>query len=183
MKSRTVFLGLGILVFAAASCGGSSGGGEGVTTDGGPDAASSSSGTATGHGSTSGTGGSTGSTGSSSTSGSTGSTASTGSSSSGGVSSSGSYGSTSSGSSGAPDGGSYACGPYNCDIATQFCFEAGGGAQRPDASNFAYECKAIPSQCEPNPTCACLIAADAGTGSCPCNVEPGGAILAACLYP
>jgi hypothetical protein len=30
---------------------------------------------------------------------------------------------------------------------------------------------------------ACLVATDAGTDGCPCNVQPGGGLLAACLYP
>jgi hypothetical protein len=85
---------------------------------------------------------------------------------------------------GGKDAGTLVCGPYSCDVATEFCYEAGGGAVLPDAgSNFTYACNPIPTQCRPNPTCACIIAADAGTHGCPCSVEPGGALLAACLYP
>ena len=89
-----------------------------------------------------------------------------------------------SGSDGGRDAGSFACGPYSCDVATEFCFEAGGGAVRPDGgSNFTYACNPIPAQCQPDPSCACVVAADAGTHGCPCSVQPGGALLAACLYP
>ncbi len=82
------------------------------------------------------------------------------------------------------DAGTSACGPYSCDLATEFCFEAGGGAVRPDGgSNLTYACNPIPARCQPAPTCACVSAADAGIHGCPCSVQPGGALLAACLYP
>jgi hypothetical protein len=88
------------------------------------------------------------------------------------------------GSDGGRDAGGFACGPYSCDVATEFCYEAGGGAVRPDGgSNFTYACNPIPAHCQPDPTCACVVAADAGTHGCPCSVQPGGALLAACLYP
>jgi hypothetical protein len=93
-------------------------------------------------------------------------------------------GSSDSGSEGGRDAGSFACGPYSCDVATEFCYEAGGGAVLPDGgSNFTYACNPIPTQCEPDPTCTCVMAADAGTHGCPCRVQPGGALVAACLYP
>jgi hypothetical protein len=89
-----------------------------------------------------------------------------------------------SGSDGGRDAGSFACGPHSCDVATEFCYEAGGGAVLPDGgSNFTYACTPIPTQCLPNPTCTCVVDADAGTHGCPCSVQPGGALLAACLYP
>ncbi len=82
------------------------------------------------------------------------------------------------------DAGTLACGPYSCDVATAFCVETGGGAVRPDGgSNLTYACTPIPARCQPAPTCACIIAADAGIPGCPCSVQPGGALLAACLYP
>src|SRR5580658_6334072 len=85
---------------------------------------------------------------------------------------------------GGKDAGTLACGPYSCDVATEFCYEAGGGAILPDGgSNFTYACSPIPAQCQPAPTCACIVAADAGTHGCPCSVQAGGALLAACLYP
>jgi hypothetical protein len=85
---------------------------------------------------------------------------------------------------GGKDAGTLACGPYSCDVATEFCYEAGGGAVLPDAgSNFTYACNPIPAQCRAAPTCACIVAADAGTHGCPCSVQAGGALLAACLYP
>jgi len=116
--------------------------------------------------------------------GSSSSGSSSGGSSGSGASGSGSSGSGSSGSSGGRDAGSLACGPYTCKVATEFCYEAGGGAVLPEGgSNFTYACNPIPAQCEPDPTCACIVAADAGTHGCPCSVQPGGALLAACLYP
>jgi hypothetical protein len=88
------------------------------------------------------------------------------------------------GNAGGKDAGSFACGPSSCDVATEFCFESGGGAVQPDGgSNFTYACNPIPSQCQPSPTCDCVVAADAGTHGCPCSVKPGGALLAACLHP
>jgi hypothetical protein len=85
---------------------------------------------------------------------------------------------------GGKDAGSFACGPASCDVATEFCFESGGGAVLPDGgSNFTYACNPIPPQCQPDPTCDCIIAADAGTHGCPCSVQPGGALRAACLHP
>jgi hypothetical protein len=82
------------------------------------------------------------------------------------------------------DAGTLACGPYSCDVATEFCFEAGGGDLRPDGgSNLTYACNPIPARCQPAPTCACLVAADAGIHGCPCSVQPGGALLATCLDP
>jgi hypothetical protein len=100
-----------------------------------------------------------------------------------GAGSSGSGGS-SSGGGGKRDAGTLACGPSSCDVATEFCYEAGGGAFLPDAgSNFTYACSPIPVQCLANPTCACLVAEDAGTRGCPCSARPGGGLVAACLYP
>jgi hypothetical protein len=85
---------------------------------------------------------------------------------------------------GGKDAGSFACGSSSCDVATEFCYEAGGGAVKPDGGdNFTSACTPIPPQCQPNPTCDCVVAADAGTHGCPCSVQPGGALLAACLYP
>ena len=84
----------------------------------------------------------------------------------------------------ADDAGGFACGLDSCAIATEFCFESGGGATFPDAgSNFTYACNPIPPQCEPEPTCRRVVAARAHTHGCPCSIQPGGALLAACLYP
>ncbi|MGO9839342.1 MAG: hypothetical protein ACLP1X_34610 [Polyangiaceae bacterium] len=53
----------------------------------------------------------------------------------GSSSSGGSDGSSGSSSGGGGDAGSLACGPYSCDVSTQFCYEAGGGAILPDAGS------------------------------------------------
>jgi|SRR5580692_1009467 hypothetical protein len=170
-----------------AACGGSTG--TVVQSEAGAvDATSGSSGA-----SSSGTSGSSSSGSSSASGGSSASSGGSGAGSSGSGSSGGGSGSTSgssgggsngSGSGSGSDAGGFACGPYSCDIATEFCFESGGGAALPDAgSNFTYACNPIPLQCQPDPTCPCVVAADAGTHGCPCSIQPRGAILAACLYP
>jgi len=170
-----------------AACGGSSR--TGVESEAGAGDATSGSGGASTSGSSGGSssGSSSASVGSGATSGGSGAGGSgSGSSGSGSRSTSGSSGGGSSSSSSGSEGdaGSFACGPYSCDIATEFCFESGGGAALPDSeSNFTYACNPIPPQCQPDPTCPCVVAADAGTHGCPCTIQAGGALLAACLYP
>jgi len=166
-----------VAALCAPGCGGKEGSGAGS------DASTSGGGSSGGGSSSSGAESSGGSDGSSGGSGS----GSSGSSSSSGSGSGGSSGGSSGGGSGSGGGGeagSLACGPYSCDVATEFCYEAGGGAFLLDGgSNFTYACNPIPAQCQPNPTCACIIAADAGTHGCPCSVQAGGALRAECLYP
>jgi len=173
----------------AAACGGSTGtvaqseAGAVDATSGSSAASSSGLSGSSSSGSSSAGGGSGGSSGGSgagsSGSGSSGSASGSTSGSSGGGSNS-----SGSGSGSGSDAGGFACGPYSCDVAIEFCFESGGGAALPDGgSNFTYACNPIPPQCQPDPTCPCVVAADAGTHGCPCSIQPGGALVAACLYP
>jgi hypothetical protein len=62
-----------------------------------------------------------------------------------------------------------ACGPdYYCQWLSDGMGNGGGG------------CMTIPPQCQPNPTCVCLLAPDAGNGGCTCTGSSGSLVVTCC---
>jgi hypothetical protein len=74
-----------------------------------------------------------------------------------------------------------------CDPATQYCFQAVGGAAHPPphgrvpAPNLGEGCLALPTTCLPQPTCACLLALMPGV-TCTCR-PVDNLLLLYCVYP
>ena len=92
-------------------------------------------------------------------------------------------------------GGPFLCDTCVCDGTANMCFHGGGGPQPAPLDDGGFgdagacdmdagsSCTAIPIDCLPNPTCACVMT-HYPSPSCSCQVDPSGnGLFVQCNYP